>query len=245
MEGLVTTKEHDYLDEDKPIKNQNFCLLSFISPEDVIKNKEAYYIKAFLDKFSKDMDTLLTGLKNINPENTEMIDNIRNDHGYLFDINQLDAQYKFTKSVNESDVERLFHKENNFQTSMRGIKVRGVFDTLEEAKMRSEFLKKQDKNHNIFIGQVGCWCPWSPNPDDLDNQEYSETQLNTLMKEYKRNQESKDEVFEKRRNDSVNSGKLENVDEEEEVKEVETKMSELDSVFSEKDAWTQKQEEQQ
>jgi hypothetical protein len=65
------------------------------------------------------------------------------------------------------------------------------------------------------------------------------------MKEYKKNQESKDEVFEKRRNDSVNSGKLENVDEEEEVKEVETKMSELDSVFSEKDAWTQKQEEQQ
>ena len=245
MEGLVTTKEYDYLDEDKAIKNQNFCLLSFISPEDVIRNKESYYVKAFLDKFSKDMDTLFNGLKTINPDNTEMIDNIKKEHNYLFNIDELNSQYVFSKSVNESDVERLYHKENNFQTSMRGIKVRGVFDTLEEAKMRSEFLKKQDKNHNIFIGQVGCWCPWSPNPDDLDNQEYSETQLNTLMKEYKKNQESKDEVFEKRRNDSVNSGKLENVDEEEEVKEVETKMSELDSVFSEKDAWTQKQEEQQ
>ena len=57
--------------------------------------------------------------------------------------------------------------------------------------MRSEFLKKQDKNHNIFIGQVDIWCPWSPNPDDLSNQEYSETQLNTLMKEYKKNQNLK------------------------------------------------------
>ena len=38
---------------------------------------------------------------------------------------------------------------------MRGIKVRGVFETLNEAKNRSEFLKRTDKNHNIFIGQVG------------------------------------------------------------------------------------------
>ena len=246
MEGLVTTKEHDYLDEDKPIKNQNYCLLSFISPEDVIKEKESYYVKAFLDKFSKDMDVLFNGLKNINSDNTELIDNIKKEHNYLFNIDELDSQYKFSKSINESDVERLYHKENNFQTSMRGIKVRGVFDTIEEAKMRSEFLKKQDKNHNIFIGQVGCWCPWSPNPDDLENQEYSETQLNTLMKEYKKNQESKDEIFEKRKLDSINSSKLEEVKEDDEnVNEVENKMSELDTVFTEKDPWTQKQESNQ
>jgi len=242
MVDLVSTKEYDYLDEDKQIKNQNYCLLSFISPEEVIKNKESYYVTAFLDKFSKDMNTLFNGLKNVNPDNIDLIDNIRKEHNYLFDINDLDSQYKFSKTVNESDVERLYHKENNFQTSMRGIKVRGVFDTIEEAKRRSEFLKKLDKNHNIFIGQVGCWCPWSPNPDDLDNQEYSETQLNTLMKEYKKNQESKDEIFEKRREDNIKT-KLDDV--EESTAEVETKMSELDTVFTEKDPWTQKQESKQ
>lgn len=242
MVDLVSTKEYDYLDEDKQIKNQNYCLLSFISPEEVIKNKESYYVTAFLDKFSKDMNTLFNGLKNVNPDNIDLIDNIRKEHNYLFDINDLDSQYKFSKTVNESDVERLYHKENDFQTSMRGIKVRGVFDTIEEAKRRSEFLKKVDKNHNIFIGQVGCWCPWSPNPDDLDNQEYSETQLNTLMKEYKKNQESKDEIFEKRREDNIKT-KLDDV--EESTAEVETKMSELDTVFTEKDPWTQKQESKQ
>ena len=242
MVDLVSTKEYDYLDEDKQIKNQNYCLLSFISPEEVIKNKESYYVTAFLDKFSKDMNTLFNGLKNVNPDNIDLIDNIRKEHNYLFDINDLDSQYKFSKTVNESDVERLYHKENDFQTSMRGIKVRGVFDTIEEAKRRSEFLKKIDKNHNIFIGQVGCWCPWSPNPDDLDNQEYSETQLNTLMKEYKKNQESKDEIFEKRREDNIKT-KLDDV--EESTAEVETKMSELDTVFTEKDPWTQKQESKQ
>ena len=82
---------------------------------------------------------------------------------------------------------------------MRGIKVRGTFDTIEEAKTRSEFLKKIDNKFNIYIAQVGCWCPWSPNPECLDNQEYSETQLNTLMKEYKNNMDNRDIVFENRK----------------------------------------------
>lgn len=46
---------------------------------------------------------------------------------------------------------------------------------------------------------MGCWCPWSPNPDCLENQEYAETQLNTLMKEYKKNMNDKDVVFEARK----------------------------------------------
>jgi uncharacterized protein (UPF0210 family) len=77
--------------------------------------------------------------------------------------------------------------------------VRGVFDTIEEAKNRSEFIKKIDNKFNIYIAQMGCWCPWSPNPDCLENQEYAETQLNTLMKEYKRNMTDKDVIFENRK----------------------------------------------
>ena len=84
---------------------------------------------------------------------------------------------------------------------MRGIKIRGVFDTMEEAKARSEFIKRQDNKFDIYISQVGCWCPWSPNPNDLADQEYSETQLNTLMKQYKQNMDSKDELFEQRKAD--------------------------------------------
>ena len=238
----VSTKECDYLDEDKPIKNQNYCLLSFVSPEEVLVNKEAYYLKYFFDKFSKDMDTLFNGLKNVFPDKTDMIDNIRDDHKYLFDLKALDEQYKFSKSVNNSDVEKEFHKDNNFQTTIRGIKVRGVFDTIEEARNRSEFLKKQDKAHNIFIGQVGCWCPFSPNPDELENQEYSETQLNTLMKEYKKNIDARDEVFEKRKIDSINKSTPQITEEEEVVEELSKEVSNLDAVFTEKDAWSQKQE---
>jgi len=119
----------------------------------------------------------------------------------------MNEQYNFFKSANSHDIESEYHRENNFQTSIRGIKVRGVFDTIEEARNRSEFVKKTDSKFDIFIGQVGCWCPWSPNPNDLQDQEYAETQLNTLMKQYKTQLDDKDALFEERKMEQINLSK--------------------------------------
>ena len=202
-ETLVSTKEVDFLDEDKPIRNQNYCLLSFLSPEDVLINKESYYFSRFINNLGKDVKTLLENLEAKYSDSKDLIETIKNNHSYLFNSKELDEQYKFFKSVNATDIEKDFHRENNFTTSIRGIKVRGVFDTVEEAKNRCEFLKKVDNKFDIYISQVGCWCPWAPNPNDLENQEYSETQLNTLMKQYKQNMNERDEVFDKRKTDII------------------------------------------
>ena len=206
-ETLVSTKEIDFLDEDKPIRNQNYCLLSFLSPEDVLINKDVYYFSRFLDKFGKDMKSLLENLELKYPDSKDLVETIKTNHAYIFETKELNEQLKFYKSVNGEEIERDFHRENNFITSVRGIKVRGVFDTVEEAKNRCEFLKKVDNKFDIYVAQVGCWCPWSPNPSDLNEQEYAETQLNTLMKQYRKNMDERDEVFEKRRADSIASGK--------------------------------------
>jgi hypothetical protein len=204
---LVSTKQEDYLDEDKPIRGQNYALISFLSPEDVLKEKEVYYFSKFLDKFGKDMKTLLDSLENKYPDSADLVKTIKSNHEYIFNSDELDEQYKFFKSVNSADIESEYHKKNNFKTSMRGVKIRGVFDTIEEAKKRSEFVKKFDSKFDIYICQVGCWIPWSPNPNDLAEQEYSESQLNTLMKQYKQNIDSKDEMFEERKRGMMGSAK--------------------------------------
>jgi hypothetical protein len=201
---LVSTKEVDYLDEDKPIRGQNYVLVSFVSPEDVIANKEAYYFSRFIEQFGKDMNTLFTGIQAKYPDAKDLIDTVKSNHLYISDVSEMQEQYKFFKSTNSAEVEADYHRDNNFQTTIRGLKVRGVFDTLEEAKNRSEFLKKVDNKFNIFIGQVGVWCPWSPNPNDINNQEYSESQLNTLMKKYKENMDNKDIMFEQRKQEQIN-----------------------------------------
>jgi hypothetical protein len=60
----------------------------------------------------------------------------------------MSEQYGFYKSINNQELESSFHRDNNFITSIRGIKVRGVFDTIDEAKNRSEFIKKIDNKQN-------------------------------------------------------------------------------------------------
>jgi hypothetical protein len=196
---VTSVKEVDYLDEDKPIRGQNFVLLSFLSPEDVLVNKEAYMFSKFLTKFSSDMTLLLDGISTKYSDSKDFVDSVKENNAHIFNPKDMSEQYGFYKSVNNDELESSYHRDNNFTTSIRGIKVRGVFDTIEEAKNRSEFVKKIDDKFNIYIAQVGCWCPWSPNPDCLENQEYAETQLNTLMKEYKKNMTDKDVVFESRK----------------------------------------------
>ena len=72
---------------------------------------------------------------------------------------------------------------------------------MKEAEIRSQVLKKLDSNFNVYVGQVGSWLPWNPNPDTIEDQEYSETHLNTLVKKYKENQTKKDIFYEERKRD--------------------------------------------
>ena len=49
--------------------------------------------------------------------------------------------------ANEELLLEQFNKENNFQTNVRGIKIRGVYETRKEADIRAKVLSKMDKNH--------------------------------------------------------------------------------------------------
>jgi hypothetical protein len=95
----------------------------------------------------------------------------------------------------QEKLEDEFFKQNNFHTSMRGMKVRGVYSTTAEAEMRAKKLQRSDPLHNIFIGEVGKWLPWDPSPNAIANQEYAEDQLNQLMKKYKENDEAKEKFY--------------------------------------------------
>jgi len=90
-----------------------------------------------------------------------------------------------------------FFAKNNFQTTVRGLKLRGNYSTQEEAAARAKKLQRNDPVHNIFLVAVGKWMAWDPNPHEVAEQEYAEDQLNTLMKSYKENEEARDEFYKK------------------------------------------------
>ena len=51
LETAENTKYVDLLDEDKPIAGQKFACLSFISPEEIIRNKQLFFFEKFLKNF--------------------------------------------------------------------------------------------------------------------------------------------------------------------------------------------------
>ena len=67
----------------------------------------------------------------------------------------------------------------------RGIKIRGVYKTIEEAEKRCEQIRKFDSNFNVYVGEVGKWLPWDDDPEKADDANYAEPKLNELMKNYK------------------------------------------------------------
>jgi len=205
ISSVVSTKEVDYLDEDKAIRGQNYVCISFISPEDVLANKEVFMFNKFMASVQKDMSTIIDMLKIRYPDDVDLLENIKATQSHFFSNKDADLQeqYRFFKQSNEGECDREFLEQNDFKTCVRGIKVRGVFETIKEAQVRAEVLKRMGDKFDIFIGQVGCWCPWSPNPNDMPDQEYGETQLNTLMKNYKQNMQLKDEFFEIRKQEKV------------------------------------------
>jgi hypothetical protein len=189
------------LDQDPALRGQNYVCLSFLSPEEVLKKKDVYFLEQFLGEFSKDMTEFFDKLSEKYKEDIDVLKMIKDRYSYIFDGQNLQEEYQYFTNSRSSELEALFHEKNNFQTSIRGLKVRGVFDSMREAEVRSQVLKRMDNKFHVYVAQVGCWCPWSPNPDDITDQEYAETNLNTLMKNYKENQDKKDLFFEERKRD--------------------------------------------
>jgi hypothetical protein len=174
----------DFLSVDNRIPGQNFCCISFLSPEKVMKNKEVFFVTKFLHNVFNSQDRVYTDVRE------KMRDTKNITYNY---INELYNDWKFNKN---NDLELEFSEVNDYATSMRGVKVRGTYETLREAKKRAQLLQKRDKNFNVFVGQVGYWLPWDPQANDVEEQEYQEGRLNELMKKYQENADNRDFMYE-------------------------------------------------
>lgn len=214
-------EEHiDLLDEDKPIAEQKFACLSFVSPEKILKDKNLYFFEKFVEqynfnkqaelltkfsnyisyKYELKIDDLMTDLKEFSTiEKDKMYENIQDD-------------FKNFMDNNEDKYEAQFNKEHKFQTSVRGLKVRGVFPTQEEAEMRCKVLRQVDPNHDVYVGPVGLWVPFHPEAYKTGKVEYLEKELNELMHEKEQNEEQAKLEFDKRVKESKLKAISENIE---------------------------------
>jgi hypothetical protein len=241
--------EEDFLSEDPEISSQKIVLLSFLSPEKILANKDVFLFRNFVQNYAlewrtkklevwlaeqvsaintklevlagnldkvpapaaadatpdsssssasapvavKPADEIRKNLLRVDALVEEFQQYVRKNMRELAD-SKMQEEYDNFLFTYGSKLEEEFFAKNEFRTTMRGIKVRGVFSSEAEASARAKRLQKADPSFNIYQGHVGKWMAWEPDPNKVGDQEYANEELNTLMKKYRENEESR-EVF--------------------------------------------------
>ena len=216
--------------EDAELPSQKVVLLSFLSPEKVLANKDIFMFKKFLVDYEMQWKTtrleqwMAEQLRTLNAKMETLAGNsesktkeevveglkgclLRTDlfvEGFQAFVKEnmsemkeqaLQTAYDDFLFANSSKLEEEFFALNEFRTTMRGIKVRGVFATEAEASIRAKRLQKSDPSFNIYLGSVGKWMAWEPDPNKVGASEYANDELNSLMKKYRENEEARDQFY--------------------------------------------------
>jgi hypothetical protein len=220
INGKTNPKYVDLLEEDKPIAGQKFVCVSFVSPEKIIKQKEVFNFEEFLKKwdFNKSMEKFVQFLNFISYKYNVSFEDVSNDFKEFvkeeretLSKSSMTDDYKTFLDNNETELDKSFNRLHNFQTSTRGLKIRGSYPSLEEAELRCKLLREIDSNHDIMVGPVGLWMPWEPEAYKTGRVEYMEEELNQLMHEKTKNESNAKTAFDQRIKETKQKAIEENV----------------------------------
>jgi|TARA_B110001452_G_C15187590_1_gene412466 hypothetical protein len=218
--GASNVKYVDLLEEDKPLSGQKFVCVSFVSPENILTQKNHFFFQEFLKHydFSKSVQKFSQFLNFLafkyNMEFDKMMEDFQefvSSEKDEFPKNEINDEYKNFLDSNEERLDDEFNEAYEFQTSVRGLKVRGSYSTQAEAEFRCKMLREVDPNHNVYVGPVGMWMPWEPEAYKTGRVEYLEDELNQLMSEKNKNEKDAKQQFEKRVLDSKRKAIEENI----------------------------------
>ena len=218
--GKPNPKYVDLLDVYKQIDGQNFGCFSFITPEKILKQKDAYYFEQFLKSWelSKSMDKFSQFLHFVSYKYNISLENMTKDYEEFVKDEQaelrkteMDSDFKTFVDKNEERLENDFNIQHNFQTSVRGFKCRGLYATQQEAELRCKMLREIDPNFDIFVGPVGQWLCWDPEAYKTGRTEYMEDELNQLMTEKTKNETFAKSAFDQRIKESKQAAIEENI----------------------------------
>jgi len=209
----------DYLDEDPEIPTQKYCIVSFLSPEKTIKQKEEFMFERFIEWM--DYEWKIKGLEKymafLATKYSLKVDDLFKDSQEFMSVHNADVkktdvheQYQVFLLKNEKDLQEMYDQKVEFKTNMRGVKVRRCFGTVEETQMFAKVLQRRYPKDNLFIGKVGAWLPWDPSEHLMPEVEYAERELNELMRRYKENEANKEMFFADQREESIKKQKEEN-----------------------------------
>jgi hypothetical protein len=90
--------------------------------------------------------------------------------------------FSFLRSKNEND-----------KVTVVGIRLAGVYMTLDEAQLRAKEVQQEDNRFHVFVGEInGDFLPFDPAPNSAaaGDSEYANEELNAIMKGHEDSQKN-------------------------------------------------------
>lgn len=118
--------------------------------------------------------------------------------------------------VNQQMVHRLINDWEDLIRNRRAYKVRGSYEDMDTTKKRIEEIQDFDGIHHVFVGEVGKWLKFGEQADNIADQEWQSTELNSLMKGHAEQKIKSAKHFEERRRRMMESAMISSDDEDDE-----------------------------
>lgn len=201
----------DVLERDPPIAGQAWACFSFLSPEELVKQREHFYFEQFVRQWEASRASRAhhqflmylcqryrLSLEEVDREYTSFLETERDElKSYA-----VTEEYKTFLEKYQTELDTQFSKDHQFETNVRGLKARGNYETQEEAEMHAKLIRERDPKFDVFVAPVGVWLPWHPDAYKTGRVEYLEEELNQLAHEKIRNEKAARNEFDARVRDS-------------------------------------------
>ena len=113
-------------------------------------------------------------------------------------------------------------KDENDKISVVGIRLAGVYMTLDEAQTRAKEVQQEDNRFHVFVGELnGDFLPFDPAPNSAaaGDSEYANEQLNAIMKGHEESQKNAKLFHELRKTEKMMDNLNDNIKAQNENKE--------------------------
>ena len=121
-DGTPNSKYVDLLDEDKPLAGQKYCCISFVSPENILKQREQFYFQEFLKQWdlSKSVEKFHQFLNFVSYKYELEFDSVMNDlqefikeENKKLQENSVSDDFKTFLDKNQENLDKTFNIENS------------------------------------------------------------------------------------------------------------------------------------
>lgn len=90
---------------------------------------------------------------------------------------------------------------SNQKNDTCGVKIRGVFETVEEANIHAKSLSATDPLFDVYLVELYKWLPVPPNNDMIQNKQYQDEILNNIVQTHAEEKIKAQQFFEERKHE--------------------------------------------